>query len=123
MKPTPSVIRLITNASKRGVNPNEPQPEGPVRKPDWLEGTASEVWDEYAPQLTELGLLTSIDTLPFCGLCILAARMRDEPDKMRSCDFGQLRLLAVTFGMAPTERARFTESAGKDKASSRASLR
>ena len=110
-KHTPTVIRLLTNASRKSVKTNEPKPTSVARKPDWLEGTAAEVWDEYAPQLIQLGLLTGVDVELFAAFCTLAATLRDTPEKMRPAHFGQLRMLSSCFGMSPAERTRFSAPA------------
>jgi phage terminase small subunit len=77
--------------------------------PKWLTGTAAMVWAEYAPQLTELGLLRRLDTETFTGWCIQAARMRDTPDQMTPAHFAQLRIFGECFGMNPSARSRIVQ--------------
>jgi len=42
-----------------------------------IDKNAKEIWEELAPKLERLGLLTEIDGLTFAALCQLAARMRE----------------------------------------------
>jgi phage terminase small subunit len=74
--------------------------------PAWLDGTAAVVWQEYAPQLTELGLLRRLDTESFTAFCLQAAKMRDHPDRMSPADYAQLRIIGEAFGMNPSARSR-----------------
>jgi phage terminase small subunit len=104
-QPKPTILKLITG-SNRIRRTKEPTATGKVRKPSWLDGTAVDVWRQYAPELEEIGLLTSVDVEVFAAFCCLAARMRDNPDRMTATDFGHLRLLGAVFGMSPAERSR-----------------
>jgi phage terminase small subunit len=116
--PKASVLKLI-QGSGRLRRTKEPTATGKVRKPSWLDGTAGQIWKEYAPQLEEIGLLTSVDVEVFSAFCCLAARMRENPDNMKAADFGHLRLLGATFGMSPAERSRITVQPQDEKTSLR----
>ena len=80
------------------MSPSQRQRRGNL---PWPTGTGAKVWRQYAPELVELGLLTGMDVETFSAFCVLAAKMRDHPDRMGPGDFGQLRLLGATFGMSP----------------------
>ena len=65
----PSALeKLQGNPGRRKENQNEPKPTGKVEKPNglarWHPGV-NDLWDELAPEMEELGLLTSVDRLAF----------------------------------------------------------
>jgi phage terminase small subunit len=104
-KPKPSALRLLEgNRGKRPVNDKEPTPQIGCDKPSFLTGRPSEVWDELAPRLTRLGVLTETDGPMFAALCLLIAEMEQDPGNFKQ--FGQLRQYAGLFGMEPSSRAR-----------------
>jgi phage terminase small subunit len=105
------------------VRTKEPIPRSEVRKPEWLQGTASEVWDQYAPELIQLGLLTGMDCETFSAFCVASARMRDTPDSVNAPILNQIRVLGACFGMSPAERTRFTAQAQEPKAVAVAGMR
>jgi phage terminase small subunit len=108
-RPKPTVLRLIESRPLKRTN--EPKPKGPATKPYDLDEVASAIWDTYAPQMIELGLLTALDSEQFASWCRISAKIRQAPTaRLSSNDIAQQRLLAATFGMAPSERARISVS-------------
>ncbi|BCJ90031.1 hypothetical protein IZ6_07660 [Terrihabitans soli] len=61
--------------AKQASKPAEPKPTpvaaGGVKPPKWLRRSpaATEVWNEFAPLLTKLNLLTPLDAFPFARYC------------------------------------------------------
>jgi phage terminase small subunit len=112
-KPTPSHLKLVRgNPGRRPINHSEPKPAlGPI-KPASLRGRASRLWDDYAPQLERLGILTVLDGAMFALWCELAAEAERKGPKMVAAKIAQLRALASSFGLDPSTRSRM--SAGGD---------
>lgn len=106
-KPKPTHLKLVTgNPGGREINENEPVPSGAVIKPRFLTGRASKVWDEYAPGLIRVGLITAADRHAFAALCCLMAEFEAEPRDMVASRIAQMRALWAEFGMTPSARTR-----------------
>lgn len=61
-KPKPSAVKNLTgNPGKRAVNKREPKPDKVVKRPRAMERLPRRFWDEYAPELERLGILTGVD--------------------------------------------------------------
>ncbi len=43
--------------------------------PDWLDDSAREFWDEYAPRLHKMGVLSDVDSMAFERVVSLASRI------------------------------------------------
>ena len=80
-KPTPTKILQLRGSRRANLNPAEPEPpkDAPDR-PDWLDGSASAMWDALAPQLGAMGVLTSVDGNVLARYCHLWSRWRDAED-------------------------------------------
>jgi P27 family predicted phage terminase small subunit len=116
------------------VNRNEPQPAtGPVERPEYLSADAAAKWDQLAPHLESMGVLTGADTDLLAAYCECYARWRrlvklaassppvfrgktdspdGEPTFKRNPLWSQvkdaeaaLRVLAREFGLTPSARA------------------
>ncbi len=80
-KPTPTVIRLLTNnAGKRAINHEEPNP-GAVpaalaKCPKWLEGEARALWNRIVPHGIAIGLITIVDLPTLEAMCVSYWRWR-----------------------------------------------
>ncbi len=71
-KPKPTGLRLVEgNREHRPINKDEPKPQ-PVAPdiPDYLNADARAIWEDLAPRLERMGVLTEIDGLAFSALCI-----------------------------------------------------
>jgi phage terminase small subunit len=84
----------------------EIKPEGHATRPKFLKGRAAKIWEEYAPQLTKLGVLTSIDAHQFATWCSLAAQLEDDPEGLDTSRIAQMSKIASCFGMDPSARAK-----------------
>ncbi|MFJ4687067.1 phage terminase small subunit P27 family [Streptomyces sp. NPDC088789] len=74
----PTALRVLHGDRKDRINTDEPQPDsGDVAAPGWLGAEAMEVWEEYAPDLEAVRVLTSWDVEAFAAWCDAAARRRD----------------------------------------------
>lgn len=116
MRPAKSAhLKLIEgNPGHRGVPiEHEPAPEGAIVKPKLKPGP-SKVWDQYAPELIRLGLLTSLDIDLFAQWCELAWFLRRcKPEERTAAALAQLRVIGGAFGMGASERARIGLHLGK----------
>jgi P27 family predicted phage terminase small subunit len=62
---------LRGNPGRRPGNPDEPKPAAArsLAAPRWLKADARAIWDELAPELHRLGLLTQIDVAVLAAAC------------------------------------------------------
>ena len=74
--PKPSALkRAADNPGKRQLNDNEPvPPAGEVLAPDWLTDDAKKIWEQLAPRMQAMQVLTTADVLTFGRYCELFAR-------------------------------------------------
>jgi phage terminase small subunit len=115
-KPTPTHLKVLRgNPGKRPLPKNEPQPQGDVIRPRFLKGRAAKIWEEYAPELIRLKLLTSVDAHTFAAWCALTAEFEKDPTKMLAAKIGQMRALAAAFGMEASSRARLGTAPKSDE--------
>jgi len=71
-KPKPMGLRIIEgNREHRPINKNEPKPS-PIAPdpPDFLEGLALDTWNDVAPKLERLGILTELDGFALAAMCL-----------------------------------------------------
>jgi phage terminase small subunit len=93
---------------------NEPvPPEGEVVRPEFLKYRAAELWDEYAPALVEMGTLKPVDVPNFATWCVLMAEFEEVKAKMQASTIAQMRMLAASFGMDASARAKLGTGGGK----------
>lgn len=65
-KAKPSAIKKLEgNPGKRPLNKREPKPQTAVKKPRGMQKGAQKFWEEYAPELERLGVLTGVDVGAF----------------------------------------------------------
>ena len=74
-RPKPTLLKLVTgNPGKRAINLREPKPVPKMPEPPAaLSAEARQEWDTVAPQLFELGLLTSLDRMALAAYCEASA--------------------------------------------------
>lgn len=111
-KPKPSAVRDQTNPvrSKR-----KPQPEiakvveavmvGGAKPPAWLTGESLVIWNERAPLLAQVKLLTEADTLTFARYCRNFARWLKNVAVLDGED-GQTETYTVQTASGEVHRAR-----------------
>ncbi len=133
--PEPTKLKILKgNPGKRKLNDREPQPDPTMPEcPDWLSEDAKQCWDELAPQLDAMGVLTSVDGQALTAYCQTWSRwkaaelfiqkhgetypLKDEHGKLKYLQqFPQVsiarQLLQVLnryqqeFGMTPASRTR-----------------
>src|SRR3954464_13983683 len=125
----PATLKLLEgNPGKRLVSDNEPQPAAlsSLDPPEWLDAEGIEAWEQLAPELARLGLLTVLDRPLFALSCQLHSLVRRAgrgskalTQKSRANGYvakpqvGQftqglnaLRQLWAEFGVTATARAR-----------------
>lgn len=118
-KPKPTRLKVLNgNPGKRALPNDEPVPTGEVVKPAWLRPSAGILWDQYAPELIELGLITSIDVEKFGQWCTLAAMFRRQPHKMPANLIARMDSMSERFGMDPSARARMGTPSPRNKQAS-----
>ena len=129
-KPKPTALKeLQGNPGKRALNKSEPKPTGIPKCPPHLDKAAKAEWRRIAADLTQLGLLTSIDRAALSAYCSSWARWVNAEDSIRK--FGvvikspksgypvqnpyvgvantaldQMRKFLTEFGMTPASRSR-----------------
>ena len=83
-KPKPTALKKLEgNPGKRPLNELEPiPPAGAIRCPQHLMGEARKEWKRLAPILTQMGLLTAADAVPFELYCMAYARWREAQDEI-----------------------------------------
>ena len=69
------------------------------RKPQFLKGHASRLWDEYAPICAAMGTVTAADSHEFATWCCLAAEYEEGPKRMIAARVAQKRAYAERFGL------------------------
>lgn len=75
---TPTALALVKGERKDRINTEEPQPsEIEIVAPGWLNESAVEVWDHYAPDLIAKKVLKAWDVEAFARLCDAIVRRRD----------------------------------------------
>jgi len=74
-KPTPTKLLKLRGSWRGKRNPREPEPAAGVPdRPTWLTDEALQVWDQVAPDLLRLGVLTRIDGNALARYCQHFAR-------------------------------------------------
>jgi P27 family predicted phage terminase small subunit len=70
-KPKPTKLKLVTgNPGRRSINAAEPSPSNKAPDcPAWLDKDAKAKWQELAPELSALGLLTIVDGDVLAAYC------------------------------------------------------
>jgi phage terminase small subunit len=96
--------RLRKTAKDVTATPAAPRLNGTPPKPASLAGRAAEIWDEFAPELVAIGMLTSRDVLMFALWCQLGAKI--ETGELSSALVTQFRLLGNDFGCSPSGKGR-----------------
>lgn len=74
--------------------------------PAWLRAGGIRVWNEYAPILRRLGVLTDADAETFAQWCTLAAMFRKNPVVMPAGKIARMDAIAQRFGLDPSSRSR-----------------
>lgn len=127
-KPKPTRVKEIQgNPGKRKLNGDEPKPTLPVKRPRGLAREPRKVWDEVAPDLERVGVMTGWDTFALrllaehYALAIEAVTVvreegltvdgRDGPKKHPAATVFKENAVAALrvmteFGMTPSSRSR-----------------
>lgn len=116
-RPTkPTALKILTgNPGGRPLPENEPEPRGEAVMPAWLLDfpRAVAVWQEVAPRIQAMGLLTDADQETFARYCALTAEHRKDPEAFPASKMARLDSLEARFGMDPSSRARLGGAAAK----------
>lgn len=105
-KPKPTALKILQgNPGKRPLPRNEPKPHGKAEQPDWLTAGGRSVWEQYAPVVEGMGLLTDADADVFGRWCELAAEFRDKLVDMSAAKMARMDKLESRFGLDPVSRA------------------
>jgi phage terminase small subunit len=105
-KPKPTHLRAVQgNPGKRALNRQEPKPPaGAVERPAWLKTKAArEAWDELAPMLEGMGVLTRADALSLGVLCQVYS---DWLTYRTAALAARVQSLLSEFGLTPSSRSR-----------------
>lgn len=127
--PKPTALKVLHGDFKKNpqrANKNEPNTRGPVEQPNTLSPGAKLVWEDLAPKLIKVGILTPVDVPTFAEFCestviVRLARMQvakastgqleipagaASPFTAYSKAIGVFMLIAGRFGLTPSDRAR-----------------
>jgi P27 family predicted phage terminase small subunit len=75
--PKPTRLRVLHGGHPERINRSEPQPAPlPVEPPPYLSQEARRKWDELAPHLEVMGVLTAVDVDLLAAYCECFARWR-----------------------------------------------
>lgn len=123
----PTALKLIRGGHPERINDDEPIPaQLEVRPPTWLKGDARKLWDQYAPDLVDKGVLKFWDVPTFAWACrqyVAGLRSLDKVDSegptikgqrgsvknpaathAKEC-FDQAFKVFTRFGMTPSDRS------------------
>lgn len=77
--PKPTALKLIEGTARPDrINDREPEPpQGEIKPPKWLVGRSKRLWNEIAPVLDEMGVLTTADPHALALLCDAYAEYLD----------------------------------------------
>jgi P27 family predicted phage terminase small subunit len=138
--PTPTKLKMLRgNPGKRPLNAAEPEPDPtPPACPEWLDDIARAKWEALAPELTRLGLLTSVDGDAFAAYCQAFAELQIATEALKSEDryfttdkgymmphpavamqrsaLENLKKYSALFGLDPSSRSRLATPGDKPKA-------
>ena len=137
-KPTPTALKIIRgNPGKRPISTTEPKSTGKAQPPEWLGAHGRKHWEEIAPMLENIGVLTALDALALGDLCLAYEKWRlalerevdegayttaqsgfpvmspwvIEGERQR----GIWRKLQTEFGMTPSSRSRVSAVAPEEE--------
>lgn len=82
----PTAIKKATgNRGKRPLNGNEPEPQPMINEcpPSHLNEMAASEWERMFPELSKLGLITTIDVAAFEGYCVAYSIWREALDRLK----------------------------------------
>jgi P27 family predicted phage terminase small subunit len=65
-----------------GSTDDDDGPPEPLKPPDWVVGRALDMWNEIAPQLVEMRVLTELDRMALGRYCMAFAEWRHAEDLM-----------------------------------------
>lgn len=130
--PKPTALKVLEgNPGKRQLNTNEPRPQ-PVAPtmPDGLPDDAAEFWEQHAPKLETLGILTEVDGPAFVLMAIHYALAREAARTIQDQGLASVdengaerkhpllqavrdnstafRMFAQEFGLTPSSRSRLS---------------
>ncbi|WP_337175388.1 P27 family phage terminase small subunit [Paludisphaera sp.] len=115
-KPKPTALKILDGDRADRINRAEPRlPEADLDPPDHFccdsDGLdfAREHWDELAPMLASVGLLTEGDRPALALLCEAHALIRLDPLDYKARDL--YRRMLVEFGLTPSSRSRVAAKA------------
>jgi phage terminase small subunit len=109
-KSKPTALHRLEGTRPDRPNPREPKPPlGRLVAPKWLIGEGLREWKRVAPDLEATGVAAPIDRSLLAVYCSLYGRYVEGEqwgEPMSGTLIAQMRALASTFGIGPSERHR-----------------
>lgn len=103
-KPKPTAVKIAAgNPGKRPLPVNEPQPDGPIERPEKLKKAIAAIWDRY---IARAYWLTWAETPKALMWCHLQHEVETKPAEMQSARIAQWRALGSELGFDSGSRAR-----------------
>lgn len=107
--PKPTALKLLQgNPGKRRIPKGEPKPKIGAEAPAWLGKRARKFWDNLAPQLVGIRVLTEVDAQALAVLCTLLVefQMKARAGQTSVTLASEIRAYLGRFGMTPSDRAK-----------------
>lgn len=107
--PKPTKLKLLDgNPGRRPIPVETEVATGVAVKPAWvaIDPSWSAVWDELAPQRTEMDLLNASTQDAFGQLCQFLAAARKGPGTLDGAQLTHMRTLMNAFGFDPSSQTK-----------------
>ena len=138
-KPMPAALRIARGTHLERLNKNEPQPAADnLAAPEWVTGEAAAKFNELAPQLSAMRVLTNVDVDALGRYCVMFVEwkkhlaicqqggdvlvLKDDHGRLKFASIApsatlvakygmQLLRLGEAFGMTPSSRTQVAAGA------------
>lgn len=121
-RPVARDLKLVTGTLKPGRDKGAcVSSSGRPKRPDWLSDEVRREWNRVVPELQKAGVLSVLDRGMLAVYCSLWAQYAGGERRgvpIKAALISQMRAIAASFGLTPSDRARLNlqpqKSAGAD---------